>query len=195
MGSGVWPSVTSLVQELRLRLEQLPMMQACWSRSVGVKAPGEGGMPVSVFVIESSRSCRASHGFVATSGPGRFQRSGLRLYSEIFRDVASGARGNASWQTIPTKCWCGRWDSNPYSLRERDFKSLASTISPRPRSERPIARSRNRRLRISRRAGSQHRLPPALHLARNGIGYRCGFFFGAGAAGAGRTPVQGSFAT
>ena len=78
-------------------------------------------------------------------------------------------------------------------LPPRDFKSLASTISPRPRSEHPIALSRNRRLRITPRADSQHPTAAAPRLARDGMVYCCGFFFGAGAAGAGRTLAQGSF--
>jgi hypothetical protein len=49
--------------------------------------------------------------------------------------------------------WCGRPDSNRHrSFLPRDFKSLASTISPRPRAEADLYNTSAERPRITRSA-------------------------------------------
>jgi hypothetical protein len=56
-----------------------------------------------------------------------------------------GVRGGARRHYQRAQCWCGRPDLNRHGkLLPRDFKSLASTISPRPRERAGIAHPRRR---------------------------------------------------
>src|SRR5580704_11418723 len=95
-----------------------------------------------VSLSERGNQCfdliRARHGYLHP-----------RLRTLVQNRLDDGQIHNVS--TVPPALWCGRPDLNRHGkLLPRDFKSLASTISPRPRERADIAHPR-RRTAITRR--------------------------------------------